>query len=186
MHGRYAPSSVAMLRRARRRLRPDLQAREDPRNRPSLGEANPSPTQTPQRYALTCSGSPHPRTQSIRVASLAGGRRAAASEGAAAPTLGVLTRPSSRGASRRPATRPYADGTKITRRQQVRRRTSVARPYALIGSTVRWTVAGLAAGLGFEPRRRLRAQRFSRPPRSTAPAPRRGIECRGGAGSVRP
>ena len=127
-----------------------------------------------------------PRTQSIRVASLAGGRRAAASEGAAAPTLGVLTRPSSRGASRRPATRPYADGAKITRRQQVRRRTSVARPYALIGSTVRWTVAGLAAGLGFEPRRRLRAQRFSRPPRSTAPAPRRGIECRGGAGSVRP
>ena len=127
-----------------------------------------------------------PRTQSIRVAALAGGRRAAASEGAAAPTLGVLTRPSSRGASRRPATRPYADGAKITRRQQVRRRTSVARPYALIGSTVRWTVAGLAAGLGFEPRRRLRAQRFSRPPRSTAPAPRRGIECRGGAGSVRP
>ncbi len=31
----------------------------------------------------------------------------------------------------------------------------------------------MAAGLGFEPRGRLRAQRFSRPPRSTAPAPRR-------------
>ena len=30
-----------------------------------------------------------------------------------------------------------------------------------------------AAGVGFEPTRRLHAQRFSRPPRSTAPAPRR-------------
>jgi hypothetical protein len=29
------------------------------------------------------------------------------------------------------------------------------------------------AGVGFEPTRRLHAQRFSRPPRSTAPAPRR-------------
>jgi hypothetical protein len=29
-----------------------------------------------------------------------------------------------------------------------------------------------AAGEGFEPSGRLRAQRFSRPPRSTAPAPR--------------
>jgi integrase len=33
---------------------------------------------------------------------------------------------------------------------------------------------GKAAGVGFEPTRRLHAQRFSRPPRSTAPAPRRG------------
>jgi integrase-like protein len=32
----------------------------------------------------------------------------------------------------------------------------------------------LTAGVGFEPTRRLHAQRFSRPPRSTAPAPRRG------------
>jgi site-specific DNA recombinase len=34
-------------------------------------------------------------------------------------------------------------------------------------------VALMAAGVGFEPTRRLHAQRFSRPPRSTAPAPRR-------------
>jgi hypothetical protein len=35
-------------------------------------------------------------------------------------------------------------------------------------------VGKTTAGLGFEPRRRLHAQRFSRPPRSTAPAPRPG------------
>ena len=41
-----------------------------------------------------------------------------------------------------------------------------------------------AAGVGFEPTGRLHAQRFSRPPDSTALAPRRGAECK--AGSVSP
>jgi hypothetical protein len=38
------------------------------------------------------------------------------------------------------------------------------------------------AGVGFEPTGRLHAQRFSRPPRSTAPAPRRALYSSGFAG----
>src|SRR4051794_18628127 len=41
-------------------------------------------------------------------------------------------------------------------------------------TTHEWcSIAQQAAGVGFEPTGRLRAQRFSRPPRSPAPAPRR-------------
>src|SRR4029079_11019629 len=48
-------------------------------------------------------------------------------------------------------------------------------PARLKGQAGEWsrTRPGRAAGLGFEPRGRLHAQWFSRPPRSAAPAPRR-------------
>ena len=68
-----------------------------------------------------------------------------------------------------------ADGTLVPRTRDGR---SAGRVSGLIDDA-HACMRRMAAGVGFEPTGRLHAQRFSRPPRSTAPAPRRGIECRG-------